>query len=438
LWADRVAAEINRGLPELRLEIEAQSVIRLIAYHGAPSPMSFDAVETLSELIAIPSVNPMGRPLAGPEFLEAKVTDYLQQWFDRHGLPWQRQTVHPQRDNIVARLDGDLPLDRPGSLLLLEAHQDTVPVDGMTIDPWTPVIRDERIFGRGSCDIKGGMTAMLGAIARLVEERPRGIPTIIMACTVNEEHGYTGALALPKLWSGSGDSIIPRKPDAAVVAEPTSLNVVIAHKGALRWKCHTTGRATHSSQPHLGENALYKMARVLLAFESYQREFVPTLPPHRLCGGATLSVGTINGGLSVNTVPDRSTIEVDRRMIPGEEWSSVFRQVTDYVAGRPGIDFEIIHDDPFMKGSTLAEGKNQAVAEAMCAAARQIVGRCELVGVPYGTDASTISAAGVPSIVFGPGSIDQAHTADEWLSIEELKLASESLYEFARMGLQSL
>jgi acetylornithine deacetylase len=120
-------------------------------------------------------------------------------------------------------------------------------------------------------------------------------------------------------------------------------------------------------------------------------------------------------------------------MIPGEEWSGVFRQIKDFIAGR--VDFPVVHDDPYMKGSTLAEGVNAAVAARMSEAAREVRGQCEQVGVPYGTDASTISASGVPSIVFGPGCIDQAHTCDEWLPLDELQLASESLYQFARRGL---
>src|SRR5262245_46067176 len=161
--------------------------------------MPFDLVRTLSDLVSIPSVNPMGRPLSGPEFFEYRVTDYLEQLFRRLGLAYQRQTVEPKRDNIVARLDGDVPLSEGGSLILFEAHQDTVPVDGMTIEPWTPTVRDGRIYGRGACDIKGGMAAMIGAIARLADERPKGRPTIVLACTVNEEHGFTGATALAKI-----------------------------------------------------------------------------------------------------------------------------------------------------------------------------------------------------------------------------------------------
>src|SRR5207249_11663727 len=122
---------------------------------------------------------------------------------------------------------------------LFEAHQDTVPVDGMTIPPWTPDVRDGRIYGRGSTDIKGGMAAMLAALSRLAIERPPNMPTIVLACTVNEEHGFTGATHLTKLWTGGGSKLMPRAPDAAVVAEPTLLNVVVAHKGVVRWRCHT-------------------------------------------------------------------------------------------------------------------------------------------------------------------------------------------------------
>lgn len=398
--------------------------------------MPLELVQTLSDLIALPSVNPMGRPLSGPEFFEYRVTDYLEKLFQRLKLPYERQTVDVKRDNIVARVDGDVPASEGGPLILFEAHQDTVPVDGMTIEPWTPVVRDGRIYGRGSCDIKGGMCAMLGAVAQLAEDRakrkadkPR--PTVIMACTVNEEHGYTGALALPKLWE-VGSSIIPRRPDMAVVAEPTLLNVVVAHKGAVRWRCHTRGRACHSSQPHLGDNALYKMGRVLQAFEAYQKQVVPTLPAHRLCGPASLSVGTIRGGLSVNTVADECTIEIDRRVLPGEDSKAVYRGVIDFVAKHPGLNCEPIHEPPFMDSNPLPDDRNAGVAEKLLAAARTVTGRGEAIGVPFGTDASTIARAGVPSVVFGPGSIDQAHTADEWLEIEQLEKASAVLYEFLR------
>lgn len=394
-----------------------------------------DLVQTLSDLVAIPSVNPMGRALDGPEFYEEHVTDYLQRLFERMDLPWQRQRVEPRRENIIARLDGDRSPADGGSVIMLEAHQDTVPVDGMTIDPWKPQVRDGRLYGRGACDIKGGMTAMLGAVARLAEDRPAGRPTVIMACTVNEEYGYSGASELHKLWAPGANSIVPRRPDAAIVAEPTDLQVVVAHKGAVRWRCRTHGRAAHSSQPERGENAVYKMARVLVALEAFAAEVGATVPEHRLCGRATLSVGTIQGGLSVNTVPDVCTIEIDRRLLPGEEAMDAYQSVVEYVRSRLGDDRAVEHEPPYLRGTTLADHDNGPLADRLVSVTRRVLGRGERIGVSYGTNASRIAPTGVPTVVFGPGSIDQAHTADEWLSLDELAKASDVLYEFLRAGL---
>ncbi|MBI3838313.1 MAG: M20 family metallopeptidase [Planctomycetia bacterium] len=394
-----------------------------------------DLVKTLSDLVALASVNPMGRAVSGPEYLEYRVTDYLEQLFKKLALPYQRQTVEPKRDNIVARVDGEVPPSEGGPLVLFEAHQDTVPVVGMTIEPWTPTVRDGRLYGRGACDIKGGLTAMLGAVARLAQERPPGMPTIVMACSVNEEHGYSGATALTRLWSQPG-SIIARQPDAAIVAEPTELQVVVAHKGVVRWRCHAHGRAAHSSQPHLGVNAIFKMSRLLNSLERYQSEAVSRLGQHALCGQPTLSVGTISGGLSVNTVPDGCTIEIDRRLIPGEKPAEAYRHVLDFIESEIGADPAIEHEPPFLIGVGLSDEANGPLAERMVAAAREARIPCDKVGVPYGTNAAAIGAAGVPSIVFGPGSIDQAHTADEWLALDQLARASEALYRFGRTGLK--
>lgn len=395
--------------------------------------MTLDLTRTLSELVAIPSVNPMGKPVSGPEYYEYRVTDYLENLFHSLGLSFQRQYVDEKRENIVARLDGSTPTTEGGPLVLFEAHQDTVPVDGMTIEPWTPTVRDGRLYGRGSCDIKGGMVAMLGALARLAAERPAGMPTIVMACTVNEEHGYSGATALTRLWS-EADSIIPRQPDMAVVAEPTQLQVVVAHKGVVRWRLHTRGRAGHSSQPHLGVNAIFRMAPVLAALERYQHEVAHTLGQHPLCGNPTLSVGTITGGISVNTVPDHCTIEIDRRLLPREEPLVAQRHVIDYLARELGDSIQLEHDPPFLFGLGLPDDNNARYADAVDSAIQATGLPGGKIGVPFGTDAAAYAAAGVPSIVFGPGSIDQAHTADEWLALDQLHAASEALYQFGKRG----
>jgi acetylornithine deacetylase/succinyl-diaminopimelate desuccinylase-like protein len=184
----------------------------------------------------------------------------------------------------------------------------------------------------------------------------------------------------------------------------------------------------------LGDNAIYKMARAVAAFESYAREMKASDRSHPLCGRPTLSVGTIHGGLSVNTVPDHCTIEIDRRVLPGEQSSDAYQEVIEYVRRQPGIDFPLEHEPAFLKGPSLSDTHNGPLADRLVTVVRRLLGRGEKIGVPYGTDAATIGGAGVPSVVFGPGSIDQAHTADEWLAIDQLTKASDALYEFARSG----
>jgi acetylornithine deacetylase len=411
--------------------------------------MKPDVVEILSGLVRIPSVNPMGRPISGDIFYEHRVTAHLEQLFRSLGLPTERHTVAPQRDNIVARLDGEVPPEKGGPILMLEAHQDTVPVDGMTIEPFNPDVKDGKLYGRGSCDIKGGMAAMIAALARLADEKPKGRPTIVMACTINEEHGFTGATHWAATYSGkmpdSGHGpeklakpgktkLLPRKPDAAIVAEPTLLNVVVAHKGAARWRCHTNGVATHSSQPHLGENAIYHMARVLQVLEQYAGEVVPHLASHPLCGHPTLSVGLISGGISVNTVPDRATIEIDRRVLPGEDPQAAFQHCLDYINTRIPAGTPVAHDKPFMLTRGLADDGNSELAERLGSVAREHGSPGQAVGVPYGTDAPHFAATGCPTVVFGPGDIAQAHTRDEWVEVAQLQSAAEILYDFAHQG----
>jgi acetylornithine deacetylase len=410
--------------------------------------MRLDVVQVLSDLVSIPSVNPMGRPATGDIYYELRVTAHLEKLFRNLGLPFERHTVAPLRDNIVVRVEGDVSPERGGPIVMLEAHQDTVPVEGMTIEPFVPRLESGRLYGRGSCDIKGGMAAMIVALARLAEEKPAGRPTVVLACTINEEHGFTGATHWAATYAGrmpdSGhgpelappagrSKLLPRVPDAAIVAEPTQLDVVVAHKGAARWRCTARGVATHSSQPHLGDNAIYRMAPLLAALEQYAREVVPGLAQHPLCGHPTLSVGLISGGISVNTVPDRCTIEIDRRVLPVEDPQTALAHCLDFLQSRLGpAAAPIVHERPFMLTRGLADTNNGSLAEKLGAIARKHGAPGWRIGVPFGTDAPHFAATGCPTVVFGPGSIDQAHTADEWLDLDQLRTAAEILYDFVR------
>lgn len=409
--------------------------------------MSLDVVRVLSDLVRIPSVNPMGRPASGDIYYEHRVTAHLEQLFRGLGLPYERHTVAPQRDNIITRVDGDVPPERGGRVVMFEAHQDTVPIEGMTIEPFSGKVENGRLYGRGSCDIKGGMVAMIAAVARLAQEKPQGRPTVILACTINEEHGFTGATHWAASYSGSvpdsgrGPEVAPpagrsklltRVPDLTIVAEPTELDVVVAHKGAARWRCVTKGRATHSSQPHKGDNAFYHMSRVLQALETYARDIVPKLASHPLCGQPTLSVGTITGGISVNTVPDYCAIEIDRRVLPVENAQAALDHCLEYLRTHVERYDSVVHESPFMLTRGLADDMNGGLAKQLGEIIRTHGGAGRPIGVPYGTDAPHYAATGCPTVVFGPGSINQAHTVDEWLDIEQLRTAAEILYDFAR------
>jgi len=393
-----------------------------------------DPIETLCHLVSISSVNPMGRTVLSPPYGESRLTGALETLLDRLGLRTVRQETAPGRENLLAMLDGDVPAERGGPLLLFDAHQDTVPVDGMTIAPFAPEQREGRVYGRGACDTKGGMAAMLAALARLAEERPTGMPSVLLACTVNEEYGFTGAAKLTELFESPGSGFVPRRPDCALVAEPTGLDVVVAHKGMVRWRCHTRGRAAHSAQPESGQNAIYRMASVLTALEDYAHNIARRANSHPLCGPATLSVGTIHGGVSVNTVPDRCTIEIDRRLPPGEDAMDARKAAIDYLTSVLGTDFPVDHDPSYLSGPALSDMENESVAEQLAATVRSMVGSCRRLGVPYGTHAALYTAAGVPSVVFGPGCIEQAHTHDEWVSVDQVRAATEIYYRFCCTG----
>ena len=263
-----------------------------------------DPIPLLQSLVAIPSVNPMGGPADGPIYFETALSGFIEQWLHERDIAVTRMPVSPGRDNLIARYRSD------GSrrTIVFDAHQDTVPVTGMTIPPFEPTISGDRLQGRGSCDIKSGLAAMLVAFAGLCRDRPRDSANVILACTVDEEFTHTGSSKL-------AESLPP--PDLTIVAEPTGLDIVTCHKGAIRWKLSVHGRACHSSTPRLGDNAIYRMAKTLQVIEEYARMLM-TERIDPMLGPATLSVGRISGGLSVNVVPDHCEIEIDRRLLPGE------------------------------------------------------------------------------------------------------------------------
>ncbi len=363
----------------------------------------------------------MGRDLRGPIVFEHRVTAYLEEFFRGLGVRWERQAVAPQRDNILAWYE---PAGAERTLVL-EVHQDTVPTDGMTIDPFGAHVENGRLHGRGACDVKGGMAAMLAAFARLVREKPAGAARVVMACTVDEEFTFLGVrrLAQTDLRGGCAG------PLEAVVAEPTGLDVVHAHKGAVRWDLLTAGKSCHSSAPERGVNAIYHMGGLLYHIECYAEELRATQggPPAR------------PGHAQRRPHRGRRQRQHRARPLPRRDRPPSAARRRRRRRGRPnclltfvsragdGIAFSF--GDPWLappppSGPT---GSEELVARLL-RAAEPVAGRRRVMAVPYGTDAGPLARTGVPCVVFGPGDIALAHTCDEWVPLEEVALAAEILY----------
>jgi acetylornithine deacetylase ArgE len=371
-----------------------------------------DVLATLGDLVAINSINPAyenGRP-------EADVAEYIERFFARRDIETFRQEVMPGRFNVVARLPGR----NTGRRVVLEAHMDTVSINGMTIDPFDPLIADGCLYGRGACDTKGGLAAMMHAVAQLKENSDTPPCEVWLAAVVDEEVAFRGVLALCDGLEAS----------AAIVAEPTEMRVIVASKGVLRWKIRTRGKAAHSSKPYLGINAIDHMAVILTALQRESKSLAGK--SHPLVGPATLNVGVIRGGAQVNFVPDSCEIEVDRRLIPGEDPEHVLQSYRGVLANlkTENPSFDAAMDPPMVVDPALETDVDSEVSRVAREVLAELGFDATPAGVPYGSDASKLARSGVPSIIFGPGSIDRAHAAVEYVECDQVVQAARFYSRF--------
>lgn len=364
----------------------------------------------LSELIALPSVNPAFLPAGHPQAGEQRVADFLAATAARAGLGIEFQTVLPGRSNLIARLS---PPGKIRHRLLLAPHLDTVPAAAES--QLLPRKKNGRIAGRGACDTKGSVAAMLSALRDLARSPARPQATeIIFAGLVDEENAQAGSRA----FAASGF-----KADLAIVGEPTQLKVVTAHKGSLWLRLETRGTSAHGARPELGRNAVHAMARIV---DTLETDYATRLRRrrHPLLGHATVNVGMIHGGTQPNIVPDACAITIDRRTLPGETETGVRREIIALLARKK---LRAAFSRAKLAPSRPLETKTSLpLVRQFMHAARQT----RPAGVDYFCDASVLAAAGIPSVVFGPGDIAQAHTADEWISLASLQRAREMLLRF--------
>lgn len=365
------------------------------------------SVRHLRDLVAIPSVNPMGREDLPAEITgEQAIAEHVAAALSRLGMD-ATLVGRGGRTSVVAEahVGGD------ADTLLVASHLDTVPVDGMEIDPFDPVIEGDRLLGRGSCDTKAGMAALLEALERVLARGRLGRNVIV----VGEADEELGSIGVSDVLAHLGD----RRPDWVLATEPTDLRLINAHKGVVHARVRARGHACHSSDPTAGRNAIVTLARAILAIEEDARLFLER--PHAQLGPATLSIGVVRGGHAPNIVPDEARIWVDRRTLPGETPEQVRREVEASLE-RSGLAAEVFVEDCSEEKPPL-ETAADSIASVATAEALESVGLSgEPDPVAFGTDAGVFAKVGIPGVVLGPGSIRVAHTAREFVPLGELEI----------------
>lgn len=369
-----------------------------------------EAVTLTQELVRLNTTNPPGNETPAIQLLESRLAGW---GFETVTVPY---LDGENRSHVVARLRGTG--ERPG--LLFSGHVDVVPPGGVpwTVEPFGGEVRDGKLYGRGSCDMKSGVAALVTAAGALARSGVRLRGDLVVALTADEERNCLGAEALVNepLFEGLG---------AVIVAEPTALELYVAEKGAFWVEVTFTGKTAHGSMPHLGANAVSAAADFLMRWE---RAYSTREPVHPLLGTPTLNAGVISGGVKVNVVPDRCTVELDMRTVPpldhgelGAALQQVLREVTEARPGT-GVEIRVLSDRPPVSCPADSE-----LAQALAEAVQEIAGVDPAPrGVPYCTEACIwVPRLGIPAVICGPGSPGMAHQPDEFVPVAEVERAAE-------------
>jgi acetylornithine deacetylase len=374
-----------------------------------------DAAQLTRELVAIDSRNPSLVPNGPGEGAVARaLADVLEAW----GFRVEIYDVAPGRPNVVGRIGGSGVPD--SSALMFNGHIDVVGVESMVHAPWDSSVRDGRIYGRGSSDMKAGVATMCAAAARAAETSPGR--EIVVAAVADEEFESLGTRAL--IARGTRAS-------AAIVTEPTRLAIMPAHLGFVWADVTTHGRAAHGSRWDLGVDAIRHAGLLLAEVDRFDGQELPRRN-HRLLGRPSVHASLIDGGTGMSTYPDRCTVRLERRTLPGETTDQVREELESLCArvksGRPNFRADVavtLGQDP----SDVDEGA--PIVAALDAAMRETGENVRVEGMSAWTDAALLNAAGVPAICFGPGDMSLAHAAEEWVLVDEIERATRVLTRLA-------
>jgi acetylornithine deacetylase len=372
-----------------------------------------DAVALSRALVAVDSRNP-SLDATGPG--EAECAELLARVLREWGFRVELQMAAAGRPNVIARIGTP-----GGRALVLNGHLDTVGVDGMIHPPWDPEIRDGRLYGRGATDMKAGVAAMCAAAWKAAQEGIAG--EVIIAAVVDEEYQSIGTRAFVE--SGV-------RADAAIVTEPTRLAICPAHKGFVWADLEVRGIAAHGSCCDVGVDAIALASLVIADLENYQvREFPRR--SHRLLGRPSLHASFIKGGTGLSTYPDRCTVTLERRTVPGEKPSDFKRELETSIARvretRPELDATVV---PGFSQEPNDVDELHPVVRALTSALKSTARPAPIEGLSCWTDAAILTAAGIPAVCFGPGDIAVAHAREEFASVAEIEGAAATLTRVVR------
>ena len=372
----------------------------------------------LADLVAIDTQNPPGN--------EARAARYLQNLLTTEGFEVGLQEYKPDRINVIARLENGA-----GPVFAFNTHMDVVPVgDGWSSDPFALKEVGGRLYGRGACDCKGPLVAMLEAMRMLAADRATWSGTLLGVFVADEEIASEGA----KFYASTGPKI-----DTAVIGEPTSNATFTAHKGSLRPVVRVYGVSAHSGTPHLGENAIYR-AGELLGLVAEHHEKVVRHRTHPLVGAASLTVTRLNGGHADNVLPGTCDLLLDRRMVPGEDEGVVKREIGDLLAlarERFGVRAEVVDYKATTGGATETALDTPIVQASLAASRAHGAAKPGPFGFQGGCDLVHFRSIGARGTVIGPGDLAVAHKPDEFVPVDEFVACSLIYRDVAKAMLRN-